>query len=176
MSILGKFYDAYQYYHEELTDLVKSGDMQSAARSIHTLKGVSGNIGAKLLNYLVKALEEEIKGEAAQDQMNTKIDQVSQELETVLIQMKELFAYELQYANNTCLLPLSNEQLLAMLHKLKHLLENYDSEAKALYDEIVSHMEKNNTADLVEMGSYISNFDFEEALTLCEKSIDEMMG
>lgn len=60
LSILEKFYNNNQNFITELKDILDKEDQETAQRLIHTLKGVSGNIGADSLHELTKVVEESI--------------------------------------------------------------------------------------------------------------------
>ncbi len=175
LSILGKFYRSNQEFDKEISRLMDENDRSGIARIVHTLKGVSGNIGAKVLNYLVKTLEEAIKGGATEEGIKNNIDQVIQEMNIVFGQIKSLLDTIEAQAEDKIVEQMLREQLVVKLHQLKGLLENYDAEAKSLYDEILPHLKsKNRQTDPEKLRGFINNYDFEDALQICDKILDEI--
>ncbi len=175
LSILSRFYYSNQEFDKEISQLIKENDMPGLIRIIHTLKGVSGNIGAKVLNYLIKALEEAIKGGATAEGIKINIDQVIHEMNIVFGQIRSLLDTIEAQSEDKAVKQMTREQLVANLRKLKSLLENYDAEATALYDEILPHLKnKNRQADFEKLGKLINNYDFEEALQICSRILDKI--
>jgi len=55
------------------------------------------------------------------------------------------------------------------------MIEDYDTDAQTLYDEIAPHMTEHDfKADYETIGELIGNYNYEEALEICEKIINEL--
>ena len=60
LSLLTKFCQKYQQFASNIRNLGESGDWDSLAREVHTLKGASGNLAANRIYFLTPAMEEAI--------------------------------------------------------------------------------------------------------------------
>ncbi|MBT3234222.1 MAG: response regulator [Calditrichaeota bacterium] len=61
-KLLIKFANSYGDFEKELRELISAGDIETATRNAHSLKGVAGNLGAKELFNLAAGLEKALKG------------------------------------------------------------------------------------------------------------------
>lgn len=57
VKILGKFIQQYQHFDTLLSDLLQQQDIHTINQQVHTIKGVSGNLGMKALHDACKELE-----------------------------------------------------------------------------------------------------------------------
>jgi len=80
-KLLGKFEGNQAQSAEEIRQAVSGGDMETALRGAHTIKGVAGNIGAMQLAELAKELESNLKAGKAWKQ---KLSQVEKELSRIV--------------------------------------------------------------------------------------------
>ena len=60
VQILEKFIKEYQYFDTLITEQLQQEDLQSVKKQLHTLKGVSGNLGMKALHQASKNFEESL--------------------------------------------------------------------------------------------------------------------
>lgn len=60
MQILEKFIQQYQHFDTLISEHLQQEDLQPAKQQLHTLKGVSGNLGMKALYQACKELEESL--------------------------------------------------------------------------------------------------------------------
>lgn len=174
ISILGKFYKNNQGFDETIIKLLEEDDRQGAVRTAHTLKGVSGSIGAKTLNYLVKNLESAIKEEKPIEGTKSELVIVMQEMDAILSQVKNLMdeIKNIKKHDSVDAEEISKEELVKKLTEMIGLIDDYDTEAQVLYDEIVKYMTNQDlNNDYVMIGEHIANFDYEEASQICEKLI-----
>ena len=91
--ILMKFYENNMSLNKEVKRLISESNYEMARRTIHTVKGVSGNIGAKSLQKAAEQLEYAIR-----DRAIFKIDSIASEftveLQRVLDDIRPYFAAE----------------------------------------------------------------------------------
>ncbi|MEP0355796.1 Hpt domain-containing protein [Paraglaciecola sp.] len=57
IKILNKFKLEYTSFNETFNELLQQGDMETLKRDIHTLKGISGNLGMEALHQATKEFE-----------------------------------------------------------------------------------------------------------------------
>jgi HPt (histidine-containing phosphotransfer) domain-containing protein len=67
VQILQKFIQQYQYFDTLFSELLQQEDLRSAKQQLHTLKGVSGNLGMKTLHQACKDLEEELANQETEN-------------------------------------------------------------------------------------------------------------
>ncbi len=94
ISILEKFYQNNQTLVEDIRKLIETGDTESLKRQFHTLKGLSGSIGATEIQQLAIQLEG-ISENPKSEMMNTllsgledKLQSIFQEIDNKLIKDK----------------------------------------------------------------------------------------
>jgi len=88
-NLLGKFLASNGNVVAEIKDTLKSGDMETAARLAHTVKGVAGNLGAEELFPVASDLEKAIKA-AEMDGLDGLIDTFEAHLNVVMGGIQEL--------------------------------------------------------------------------------------
>ena len=88
-NLLGKFLASNGDVVTEIKDTLKSGDLETAARLAHTVKGVAGNLGAEELFPVAADLEKAIKQEEM-DGLDDLIDRFGEHLAVVMEGIQEL--------------------------------------------------------------------------------------
>jgi CheY-like chemotaxis protein len=148
-------------FKQALTD-----DLGLAERMVHTLKGVSGNIGATPIQETAAAIEftlaeQEIISDALlftlERQLNTTLSSLNQWKRSNKKTIEDNIIIDDPVA------------LEAQLNTLRQLLEDDDTEATDLIDELMPKMAKNNRAHLTALNQCIGQYDFEQALRLLDK-------
>ena len=143
------------------TELV-AGDLETALRTAHTLKGVSGNIGAKAVQAAAEQLETAILNHANQDQLTSLLAQAEPHLLQVI------------QGINAALSPASTEttgtflpaEQAAQLSTLRALLRNDDAECAVLLEKQQALFQVALGANYAAMAKAIEGFDFDLALAL----------
>ena len=83
-DIVVSFADTNQNTIRDIRTAIESGDQQSAERQVHSLKGVSGNIGADELAKATRELEDAIK--------NNRLEPISELMSVVEKRIEEVFS------------------------------------------------------------------------------------
>src|SRR6185369_13507015 len=103
------------------------GDSPLAERLAHTLKGVAGNIGAKLVQGPAGSLEKLIRDRASAEEMKTAIRAVAAVLDPLLSQLrKALPSTEPPTSLQASLPPVDPEKTRASAAELAKLLSEFD--------------------------------------------------
>jgi len=145
-----------------MKNALKNNDLVSVEKIAHTLKGVSGNIGALHIASATAAVEQAMRG----NQSATDIDLLLDELQKELHSLIEFIRNYLQTA--TPFSPSSQGSLEACtecLLKLKKLLMDSDSEALNYFEQI-----KGDVAtvfppdDFRQIERFMLNFEFDRVL------------
>jgi HPt (histidine-containing phosphotransfer) domain-containing protein len=82
-QILGKFITQHQDFGTVLTQLIQQGDLETSAHHVHTLKGVSGNLGMTALYNACKTFEVYLDSEVSQEDLKELVTVFSQTLTAV---------------------------------------------------------------------------------------------
>ncbi len=88
-NILKRFYDEQKDFSNQFMKYYNQNDFETATRLVHTIKGLSGTIGAKKLEAESQLLEKSCL-KSAYNEIDQHLRQVSQELELVI---KDIYNY-----------------------------------------------------------------------------------
>jgi len=166
INILKKFYNSNIGFIEGLKSEYNEGNIETTIRMLHTMKGVSGNIGAvDLQAYSLKA-ENLVKE-------NKNVD-----IETIISEFEEILNPILESIFKTLIEPdkqkeekpkakVSLESIKPQLDEIKKMLENDDGDA---IDKIkLLKGQLGNNQEYLQLENNTSMYDFEEALISLEK-------
>ena len=164
---LSKFYDRYKDFHSSFHTAMSANDAELVTREAHTLKSLAGTIGAKALYSSSHELEQACLGKKAVRETLTK---TLNELNIVLKSLSSLSA--LPEPNNTKNNdPLISSAITSKLEELKTYLEDYDTEAVYVVEDLISSVGnvdlesmKNVKIQLVAISKALQSFDFDTAL------------
>jgi two-component system sensor histidine kinase/response regulator len=162
LSILGKFVDSNQSIATEIRKTYDDKDYDTAKRLIHTLKGVSGNIGADKLNELTKVVEHSI--ESKED------EKVSDGLVLLGKQVAELISSiqsSLGMNEEKEDIEVDNSKIKELLPQLKDLLKAKSPKAKKTIIALEEAGLKNEIFDGIKKA--VSSYNFKKALELIDQ-------
>lgn len=161
LSVLEKFYHNNQNFIPEIKNLIKIRDFDTAKRLVHTLKGVSGNIGATNIHKLSKEVEQSILKED-NEEIKTKLGQLEHMLNELFGSLAVIFKKEEKKAEKR-----DPEKIKQLLPNLEAFLKAKNPKAKT----IITQLEE---AGLVnyhfnEIKKAINSYNFKKALQTLEK-------
>jgi PAS domain S-box-containing protein len=166
-NILLKFRSSQANAPELITQAIAADDHETAERLAHTLKGVSGNVGADKLQQAAQQLEAAIR-EQQTDLQAALIEAVANELTSVLTALAELKEATLPGEQKTTSLDM--EKIKPILQQLKSLLEDDDADAIESLELLQQQLGGDTfTAHLTPLTQAISDYDFETALEYLTK-------
>ena len=141
-------------------------------RLVHTLKGVSGNIGATNLQRLALDLETAIKIDSGEN-AGSLLSETGEELARVIAMIEDLGAHKPKQT-----VVRSDDVLADLLPQLQELLsrlEEYDSAAEDVLFGILENVEGTPMFDrLQSIRKQISQYDLEGAALALKPFIEEM--
>ncbi|MEZ0576462.1 response regulator [Halodesulfovibrio aestuarii] len=150
-----------------ISEALQRGDIEAASRQAHTLRGVAGNIGATRIQKLATELEANIMADNAPAMQRQLVNSLDATLAATVNDIR----------NKLVLTPivsdvqLSKEVIERELVQLRNLLDDDDTEAVDLIEDIQHHM--GGDPDLQElvrnMAGMVRDYDFENALALLEE-------
>jgi signal transduction histidine kinase/DNA-binding response OmpR family regulator/HPt (histidine-containing phosphotransfer) domain-containing protein len=159
IRLLHKFAENQSNAIDEISIAVESRDRDLAERLVHTLKGVSGNIGATKLRKLAASVEEAIKSDA-HEQLDKLVESTRTELQRV-VSMIQAMDSEDESERAPGGLP---EDLLQQLEALLAKLEDYDSAAEDDVLEILDLVRGTPVHDMLTgIKNKIAQYDLEGA-------------
>ncbi|MGB9244096.1 MAG: response regulator [Candidatus Acidiferrales bacterium] len=146
---------------EEIRDALAKGDMATAARAAHSLKGAAANLGATAVAEAAAKVEKEIQtGENAPP----ALDGMAASLRTTVQAIQSAFPNEAATAG-VPMAPVDPSSVAAPLSRLKKLLANDDGEAADFILEAQPELAKVLTGtEITTLSTLVSNFDFNGAL------------
>jgi len=163
-SILMQFRDGSEHTISDLNVALNNGDIETATRIAHTLKGVAGNIGASSLQVLAACLESELR-RGKSSGLERQIKDVEEQLARLVLTLSVLDEDEEVSVSGDDEIDFGIATPL--LAKLKALLEDDDSEASEVLYELNACLKgKSVQAELKQLTKTVDQFDYEEALKI----------
>ncbi|PIE89674.1 MAG: hypothetical protein CR997_10140 [Acidobacteria bacterium] len=171
-SILNKFTLNHATKIECIKQAYEQGDLPKAHRLIHTLKGVSGNMGAMALHSAAKDLETLFKdgGKISSETFYDKLNQVKVPLQQVLKSISSVQDLHQKNANHQPPQqekPIDLKQVLPLMCQLIQLLEESDTDAEQLIEKLLATPKQMSVQKKFKhIQDLISQYEFEKALEL----------
>lgn len=150
----------------QLEDEIKSGRRSEAERTIHTLKGVAGSIGAAELSMAARELEMRLLEEAEMTVLSEgpEMRRLSMQLSKAVTEI-ETFARRCPQPADEVGSILSSQELVAKLEELVSLLEDYDTRAEDVLAECKATLSAAGFGGQVEiLNDVVSKYDFPGAV------------
>lgn len=168
-EILAKFTQGQVATIDAIRDSLDNNNKEAADHAVHTLKGVSGNIGAIELAAATIALENALKNEAVQS-------------DSILFVTVETAFNKLVAAINNELIEkgtvankkpaLSDDDLLSRLKDLQEPIEQFDAQAEDTLIQLLTYdFSTPINKSLLVIKAQLSKYDFEAA----EKTLEELI-
>ncbi len=160
LKLLRKFAESQKGVEERVAQALTSGDTEAAVRTVHTVKGVAGSIGAKQLFDLGE------KWEKALSLGNFNFQTIlPEQLNTLCDTLIEILPIE-EKKDNFLKAPISSEEkekIKPLISELTELLNDDDTEALDLIDTIEDRFH-NISPHFSRIRKEIENYDSEKAL------------
>ncbi|MCT4544626.1 MAG: response regulator [Vallitalea sp.] len=177
INLLRKYISEQKYIFVQIDKMLSEGDWSSAERLVHTLKGVSGSIGAIVIQKKAANLENAIKEQASMHTLKIMIDETS----IILAKMIEYLENALPAEENVEQ-PMgtvsTQEELLKVLNDLKPFVKTRKpkkcSKIMEEYKKLIWPPQfQEQAADIVKL---ISKYKFKEAMHVLETLITKLEG
>ena len=168
-----KFADSYHGFEKELRNLLSAGDIETATRNAHSLKGVAGNLGATELFKWAGDLEIVLKDNRV-GSLDDNISKVSTTLSEVL---ESISKFENRTSNLTPSIVVKSvdfSKLKKLTESLIILIEEDMSDAMDKLDELGELlMSTELEGEYQKIADYLDNFDVDAAKEKLEKLISK---
>jgi PAS domain S-box-containing protein len=146
-------------------------DPVAAERLAHTLKGTSANIGARGVQSAAAELELACRQAASQESLQPLVARVTESLAAVIAALDRL-EQEDTAANIPAAAHTRLDDVMPALLKLKKLIQESDSEANDLAEELALQLRSTPVEpQMRQLASALDSFDFEQALPHAEALI-----
>ncbi len=163
--MLVKFRDSQGNFAELFAAARLDSDPVAPTRCAHTLKGTAGNIGAKALQAAAGELEHACQEGLPAEEIDVLLQRTLAELAPVIEGLHKVGAGGTAAAPSPTAPVIPEAELNAVLAKLKHLLEESDSEAGDLLSDLLDKLGNTPLAlQLKPVATAIEGFDFDAAL------------
>ncbi|WP_178861277.1 response regulator [Thiomicrorhabdus cannonii] len=172
LKLLKKFADSQKSFKHEFMQAIKVGDWNQAQLLAHTLKGLSGNIGASKIYEAAKQLEKMCDGENRElEKVVTQLEHVNKALLVVLNGLSKVLMNDVTPESQIeATAPFDKDSFLEQLVLLKALLKEDDFDAVSFMDEInKKSMPKKIAGDFQALNNKVKSYKFDEALIWAEK-------
>ncbi|MFC1606459.1 response regulator [Candidatus Latescibacterota bacterium] len=167
-NILEKFHGNYADTTGEIKAAYEAGDIELAQRLAHTVKGVSGNIAALDLQEKATELDADLK-EGGTDKFDVLLANFDTSLMSVINSLGVLKMDDSLSSDGELLgiESIDKDAVTPLLVEMKELLEDDDSDAESLLDNLREHLGRTELQIQVkEIENHIGQYDFEEALEI----------
>ncbi|MFZ4503993.1 MAG: response regulator, partial [Methylovulum sp.] len=159
-AMLHKFIDGQKTVVTDILTTLEEGDWSKAERLAHTLKGVSGNIGATDIQALAEKLETAIKQQSPRKTIDIRLTKLRKTLVVLISALEQ----QLPIARINLPVAIEQDKLKAVCKQLETLLIDDDVEAG---DVLETHADLLNAAfpkEFLTISESIHSFNFEAAL------------
>ena len=171
LRVLKGFKNDYGQFADEFKILIDKLELEKAAMNIHSLKGVSGNIGANRLYDLCRNIENEIH-EYDEDRMNVALNRLTFELAIIIESLNRLPDISV---NENNVYTDDKEKSFELINKLYKLLKDGDADSYDVLEKLISFIDPERfEGQLQTLTQHIDNLDFDKCCLVLEKIADEL--
>lgn len=164
--LLNKYGESQWDFVAQFRDLQQGDDLQSIIRLPHTLKGVSGNIGAKKVQKAAAALELACKEQKSAAEIESLLSAVDRELKPVISALEILKPHpKNEDGKQADAAEIDRDQLEQLLTRLYDLIRDDDTEAMEMLELITPMLQGYECQSILQHVTVsIGEYDFEHAL------------
>jgi two-component system, sensor histidine kinase and response regulator len=166
VSMLEKYVAGQRTAVEQLRNAIANDDRETATRLAHTIKGVSGNIGATQVQQLAEALEQALKEGQPMAQTLALVDALQQKLDPLVAAITAQLPRQAQSSAQQSGAPVAIDEvkLAEVTHRLRNLLDDMDSDAGEWIKTHARLLGAAYPGHLPAIREAIDDFDFDIAL------------
>jgi len=178
VSMLEKYVAGQSGTVAALREALATGDRETATRLAHTTKGVSGNIGATVVQQRAEALETALQQGAPLEQTSLLVDTMAQQLQPLLAAIAAHLPEPAQPQAPTSTptppptaTPIDEAQLNAVTQRLQCLLEEMDADASAWMDRHRALLSAAYPEHFAAIRQAVEHFEFDDATTQLSQAV-----
>ncbi|MBF0434919.1 MAG: PAS domain S-box protein [Magnetococcales bacterium] len=167
-----RFLDEYVQGHYRIREALEQNNREKALLTVHTLKGVSGTIGAVVLQHSVTRLESDLKSSDNLKNISSLLKHVENELYNISEGVNSYFSWNSPNEQHKKSEPLTHAAVIPLLEELVVLIREMNPLAEEKAEWLVGCLTGEPGYDLArELVTKISNTEFDDALAIL-KEID----
>ncbi len=169
LNILHEFSQDYKDLQTTVSKALSENEFSTAERLVHTLKAVSGNIGAMSLFKICQELEDKLenKDKNIQEPLNNTWDELNLVLSS--LEVVDQIKHESNRHDSSSTQEIDFEELTPQVQQMKLLLEKRDVSAEDIYQEIRDALFSLNPDLTVKLDNAFDSFNFKEAIEILKK-------
>ncbi|MFZ6816941.1 response regulator [Undibacterium sp. Ji22W] len=160
LTMLGMFVDGQTGVTKDILNALDNNDWDAAAGLAHTLRGVSGTVGASNVQQLAAKLESDIRHREPRLALEAPLDALKNQLDNLIVQLEQRLPKKTEHT----IVCVDQKKLHRVCEKLKHLLSGSDSAVCALFDANADLLNTAFPQHYREIENAIRQFDFTAAL------------
>ena len=160
LSMLRKFVAGQKSATEETLKALDGNDWDTAERLAHTLKGVSGNIGATAVQQLAEKIEVAIRKRQPREAVDALLDELKKPLDILIAQLQQALPEE----QGKTAVTVDSKVLKAVCDKLMTLLVDHNAEACDVLNENTHLLNAAFPKHYHQINNSIQTFEFDAAL------------
>ncbi|MEI7841765.1 MAG: response regulator [Gallionellaceae bacterium] len=169
LSLLQKFADTEADAVNRIQQALAAQDWSTAERAAHTLKGLSGNIGATELQATAEQLEQSIKKHLSTEIIREQLNGLNDKLLALLGELRtQLYQADQQVAAN---LEIDAAHLAEVTQQLMHLLADDNADAADYLDAHSELLRQAFPERIKAIKNAIALFDFQLGLTALQEAV-----
>ncbi len=178
MDLLKRYAEGQQDSAKRIREALKNKERVLAERIAHTVKGVSGNLGATVVQAVAGELEESIRGDDADGRTAEILTRFSLALGTAIARIRSALSEATESPKNTTgSRKLDIFELTEILQKLTRYTEDSDSEALEYLDSIHDDLAAAcPPEDLNELETAMRAYNFPSALAILRRLSLHLQG
>ena len=160
LSMLRKFVAGQKSATAETLKALDGNDWDTAERLAHTLKGVSGNIGATAVQQLAEKIEVAIRKRQPREAVDALLDELKKPLDILIAQLQQALPEE----QGKTAVTVDSKVLKAVCDKLMTLLADHNAEACDVLNENTRLLNAAFPKHYHQINNSIQTFEFDAAL------------
>lgn len=169
-TLLLNFMERYSRSLIDIAESLKSENRQSTVNKIHTLKGVTGNIGAVELYETLKALEKSVSSDKKK-----KITSLLEVAENNYTQLTHSIEEILSQRPDQIEPPLLNNNVREAFSELKRLLEENSFNAKETLNNLKKLLLSSDfDREMSSLETHVGRYEFKEAINIVDKILERI--
>ena len=172
VKMLYRFLDGQKDFKTQYEHSTKEGEIQDQIRLAHTLKGISGTIGAIQLQEASKELEYALKENASKQLIERFFGDVCKLLDDLLTNLqkwKEMQEEHKTDVQDSSPSSIDFQKVLHQLSLLKELVQEYDTQALDKLLELQEMHLTDKKEEIEKLQKLLSSLEFDTALPLIEE-------
>jgi len=169
LALLGKFIASQRQAAGDIARAIAADDWETALRLAHTLKGVSGNIGATGVMAAAATLESAVRDRRKDETLAGALDGLTTRLDALVARLAAALRPQAAAAAD----PAPAERVAAVCARLRQLLADGDAEANEVLATHEALLRQAFPRAFPAIAECIRNFNYEAALSAMERGTAE---